>query len=70
MTNSKTCPYLLPPVGWMNSYTNVDLALAELLLITWLKRKTLRGIKASSCQCVVCGVPCCVKYLKTMPVLV
>jgi hypothetical protein len=37
----------------MISYAEVGLTHAELLLVTCLKRKTLRGIKTSSCQCVI-----------------
>jgi uncharacterized membrane protein len=43
----------------MYSYTDAGVADAELLLVTCLKRKTLRGIKTSSHQCVFCKAPCC-----------
>ncbi len=33
---------------WMNSYTDTGIAHAELMLVTCLKRKTLRGIRTSS----------------------
>jgi hypothetical protein len=54
----------------MYSYTDTGVAHAELLLVTCLKRKTLRGIKTFSHQCVFCSVPCSLQYLKTEPKLV
>jgi hypothetical protein len=51
----------------MNSYTDTSIAHAELLLITCLEKKTLREIKTSSLQYIICKVPYCLWYLKTMP---
>ncbi len=51
----------------MNSYTDVGEAYAELLLVTCLKRKTLRGIKSSSSRYVFHRIPCCLQYHKTNP---
>ncbi len=48
----------------MYSYTNAGVAHALLLLVTCLRRKTLRGIKTSSHQYIVCIVPYSLQYLK------
>ncbi len=54
----------------MYSYTDAGGAHAELLLVTCLIRKTLRGIKTSSHQCVFCKAPCCLYYLTQKPMSV
>jgi hypothetical protein len=49
----KTCLLILGfGLGWMgiDSYTDVGVTHAELLLVTCLKRKTLQEIKTSSCK--------------------
>ncbi len=51
----------------MNLYTGEGIAHAELLLVTCLKRKTLRGIKTPRCRCIFCRVPCSLQYPKTKP---
>ncbi len=61
-TNVTIC--LLDIYECINSYTDEGIAHWELLLVTCFKRKTLRRIKTSSCQCVFCKVPCCLQYLK------
>jgi hypothetical protein len=48
----------------MNSSTDLGIAYVELLLDTCVNRKTLWGIKTSSCQCIFCTVHCVIHYLK------
>jgi hypothetical protein len=50
----------------MDSYTDEGIAHAELMLVTYLKRKTLWEIKTPSCQYILCRIPCCLQYLETM----